>query len=206
MKNLLSSLALAAGAVLVATPAAAAIVVSFVPTATNVAVGDSVFVDMRISGLGAEVLSAFDINALFDAPVLNNTVVSFFGASFGNNLSESYVDASFGVGDTGVVGGSLLDDATLAALQSDDFTVLRFTFTGVADGSTFLTLGADPLFQRNFVGLNFQTLDVEVQGTCISVGTGQCQVPEPASFGLAALAIGGALLPGALRRRRPLVA
>jgi MYXO-CTERM domain-containing protein len=50
--------------------------------------------------------------------------------------------------------------------------------------------------------MNFSTLDVSVNSACIAVGTGQCNVPEPASFGLVGVALLGALAPAALRRRK----
>ncbi len=203
MKKLLSSLALIAGTAGVSLPASAAIVVQFVPSAFNVAVGGVIDVDLRISGLGAELLGAFDINTVFDGSVLQPGTVSFFGANFGSVNSESYFDPTFANGDTGVIAGSNLNDADLSALQLNDFTILTFQFSGLANGASFITLGTDLDFQRNFVGLNFQSLVVDVQGVCVSVGTGQCTVPEPASLGLAALALGCALLPAALRRRRP---
>ena len=47
-----------------------------------------------------------------------------------------------------------------------------------------------------------QTLNVTVGSACVAVGTGSCStVPEPAGYGLAALALLGALAPSAWRRR-----
>jgi MYXO-CTERM domain-containing protein len=203
MKQSLAALTLAAGTLLAAVPASAAIVVSFVPDATNIAIGGVATVEMRIAGLDSEILSAFDINMLFDQSVLDNfSVTHNVVTEFGGFPANSYVDTTFDPGDTGVIDGSYLDDVTLAASQADAFTVLTFRFTGLADGFSFINLGLDPDFQRNFVGSNFQTLTVDVQGTCVSVGSGSCSVPEPATFGLAALGLLGAFVPGALRRRR----
>jgi MYXO-CTERM domain-containing protein len=207
MKKMLSALALAAGTLLVAAPASAAIVVSFVPAANHINIGDSVSVQMNISGLDAEILSAFDINMLFDESVLDNNLVthSAIPTQFGAFPDDSYIDTTFGVGDTGVIDGSYLDDATLAGMQANAFTVLTFGFIGAGNGSTFVNLGPNLDFQRNFVGLRFGTLDVTVNGACIAVGTGDCgggpQIPEPASFGLAALALLAAGAAGRARRR-----
>jgi hypothetical protein len=204
MKKALTALALAAGTLLAA-PASAAIVVSFVPTATHIAIGGNVSVAMNISGLGDEILSAFDINMLFDNLVLNNVSVTHNvatewpgGGVFGPSV--------FGVGNTGVIDYSLDDDATLAASQSNAFTVLTFGFTGAGDGTTFITLGADPDFTRNFVGLDFASLAVDVGRVCVAVGTGDCgggnnDAPEPASFGLAGVALLAAGWAGRSRRR-----
>ena len=65
MKKILSALALAAGLLLAAAPASAVIMVTFTPSTTHINVGDDVNIDVAISGLGAEILSAVDINFLF---------------------------------------------------------------------------------------------------------------------------------------------
>ena len=74
MKKALSALALAAGT-LSAAPASADIVVSFAPSATHLNIGDSVTIDMTISGLGTEILSAFDFNAIWNSSVATWTVL-----------------------------------------------------------------------------------------------------------------------------------
>ncbi len=198
LKKLLAGLALTA----VAAAAQASIVVSFVPAATQIAVGESTTVEMRISGLGDEILSAFDVNMLFNASALFNGLVTFNVEPQFGGLANAVWGTDFGAGNNDVYGYSLLDDDELAASQLDAFTVLTFGFTGVADGYSTINLGTDPDFERNFVGRRFQTLDVTVEGTCIAVGTGSCdnRVPEPASYGLAGVALLAAGLAG--RRRR----
>lgn len=204
MKRLLTAVSLATATLLAAVPASAAIVVNFTPASSHIEVGESVAINMTISGLDEEILSVFDVNMLFDSSVVSNFVVTFFGAEFGGG-ADSFVDASFGAGVTGVLGGSWLDDDTLAASQSNSFVMLQFDFTGVANGVTNVTLGADPDYARNFVGRRAQSLDVTVGSACIAVGTGSCggggTVPEPAGYGLAGLALLGAGF--ASRRRKP---
>ena len=58
MKKSLASLCLALGTLVSAASASAAVVVSFTPSSQHVNVGDTVTVDVSISGLGAEILSA----------------------------------------------------------------------------------------------------------------------------------------------------
>lgn len=204
MKKILAScLALSLG--LAASVATAGVVVTFSPAAQHVDVGSTVQVDMSISGLGAEVLSNFDLNFFYDPAVVHFGSVDLQGAqnalTAGGFAPLLALDSST-EGNIGIQGSALADDATLAAEQSDAFLLFRFDLTAQDNGVTSFGLGSDPDFERNFVGLDFLTLpDVAIQGACIAVGTGSCQaasVPEPGTvaLSLAALAIGIA------RRRR----
>jgi hypothetical protein len=107
--------------------------------------------------------------------------------------------------DVGVIGGSLLNDDDLALVQTEDsFTFLTFTWKAETDGALFLKFGADPDFERNVVGLNALSLDAQFLGACVAIGTGNCDivpVPEPASYGLAGLALLGCGLATTRRRR-----
>jgi hypothetical protein len=201
MKKLLAALAMFGA---LSGAQAAPIVVSFVPAATQIAVGESTTVEMRITGLDDEVLSSFDIDMFFDAAVLDNFFVTWTGfAEMGGPDAEW--DVTFGPDVTEVLAYSLLDDPDLAAIQSNSFVVLTFGFEGLADGASLINLGADIDFERNFVGLDGATLDVTVNGTCIAVGDGDCnqRVPEPAGLALFGVAACSGLW-AARRRSRPL--
>ena len=200
MKKSLTTLALAAGAVLAAAPATAAITLSFVPTATHINVGETITVEAVLSGLGNEVLSAFDLNFLFNPLVFDLVGYTYDTGALGFN--QTLLNIVIGSGDAGFDGLSLEDDATLALNQANTITLFTFGLLGDADGASNFTLGSDPDFQRAFSGLNSNPLAVDVGNICISVGTGTCAVPEPGTYGLAGLALVGALLPAALRRRR----
>ena len=202
MKHLLSSVALAAAALCASAPASAAIVFSFTPSATQIAVGEAVTIEATISGLGPEILSGFDLNFLYNATVLDWTLTEYFGANLGNSLGLNDMSVN---GNLAVDDASLDDDATLSANQADSFLLFRFHLDGKGDGATTFTLGADPDFERNFVGLNFESLNVDVGSVCIAVGTGNCTVPEPASYGLAAIALLAAGAAGRTRRRREVI-
>ena len=208
MNKLATCLGLALSAIVGASSAAAGIVVSFTPSAQHVNIGETVAVDAWISGLGTEILSAFDLNFRFNDNVIGHTSGSMSYGSSLDQLGAGYGTAPLygvtylGTGNWEFWANALEDDATVAAHQSDEFLLAHFTFSSDADGFSTFTLGADPDFERNFVGRNFATLDVEIGSACIAVGTGSCNLPEPATYALIGLGLVGSLLPGALRRRR----
>jgi hypothetical protein len=193
----------AAVAILLSAPASAAVVVSMDPAVQSVNVGDAITIDIRISGLGSEILSAFDLDVVFNTGLTTGGSASLVDAEFGG--ADSAFDADAGTpGVVRTVGYSLLDDDDLAAVQTDGaFTFLRMRWTADADGALFLNFGADPDYARNVVGRRFQSLDASFTGACVAIGSGNCnQVPEPASFGLAGLALFGCGATTMLRRRR----
>lgn len=203
MKALLVSMGLAIGVMLgtAPAPAPAAIVLSFTPSVSHIDVGGSVVIDVNISGLDSEVLSGYDLNFLYNGDVLTRSAHTTFTGNFGLNAAGTN---GLPEGNLGYDLVSFETDANLAVNQADSFQLFSFTMSGVADGVTNLGLGSNPDFERNFVGLDFLSLDVVVGSACVSVGTGACQanpVPEPATYSLVLLAIAGAAVPGVLRRR-----
>jgi len=207
-QHILSSLALATALLCAAAPAAAGVVVTFTPSTQHANIGETLSVDVSIAGLGAEILSAFDLNFIYDGSVIGQNYRSVVGNSALQQLGGAYgVDPiwifdSIALGNWGIQAVALADDATVATEQADAFLLARFQFSADANGTSLFTLGPDLDFQRNFVGLDSQSLDVTVHGACLAVGTGACTVPEPAGYGLLGLALLGAGVPGALRRRR----
>lgn len=207
MKKSIASLCLALGTLVSAASASAAVVVSFTPSSQHVNVGDTVTVDVNISGLGAEILSAYDLNFFYNGAVLGltrsaNATSAFdqLGAAYGAAPGSVFDVTS--LGEWGLQMYAFEDDAIIAANQADSFLLARFGFSADADGVSQFGLGLDPDFERNFVGLNALSLDVIVGKACIAVGTGSCEVPEPGTLALLGAALAGAVLPRALRRRR----
>lgn len=198
----LAAAALALAGALASAPATAGVVFSFSPSASHVNVGGSVQVQMRVSGLASEILSAYDLNFQWDSSLLRYTAASFTPVQSQLGGAFEHVADSTAQGNYGVQGVSYLGDAALAGVQLNDFLFGSFTFTGLGNGVATLTLGTNADFERNFVGNSFQTLDVSVGSACIGVGNGACAVPEPGSLGLVGAALAGAFGVPALRRRR----
>lgn len=201
MKKTLASIGLACAALGFALPSQAAIVLSLVPSATHINVGESVTVAVNISGLGGEIASGYDLKLLFAPSVLAAGSITQFLAEFGG-LANTSTGASFGTGFVAANLVSFVDDPTLSADQSDAFTLLSLSFNGLADGTSSLSFGMDPDYERNVVGLDAATLNAAFGSICIEVGNGQCTVPEPSTYALLGVALAGMLVPKVRRGRR----
>jgi hypothetical protein len=210
MKNILARLSVVCGACLYALGAAANPVVTFTPSTQHAAIGELVQVDVSISGLGDEVLSAFDWNFLWNGSLMGSSrTIDATSAQLalggGDPLQSVWTIDTVAAGNWGLRASSLLDDASLAAAQANDFLLATFTFRADSDGVTSFGLGSDLDFERNFVGLDSVTLDVTIGSACVAIGVGTCAtVPEPSTSLLVALALAGVAAPSARRlRRRP---
>ena len=101
---------------------ATAITIGFSPASQTVEVGDTVLVDVVISDLAGEIVSAYDLDVTYDASILSATDVTF-----GTFLGDEFFFEVFNDFDLSVPGVvdfaqlSLLSDFELAALQPDSF-------------------------------------------------------------------------------------
>lgn len=177
---------------------------AFVPATTSVGVGDSFYIDVTISGLGARVppsVSAFDLTIAFDPEILRATSVAF-GPRLGDpSLFEALTGFTISPGLVNLSEFSLLDPATLDARQGRSFRLATLTFA--VTGAGFTSLHFVPGTVPGIAGLSVQDGfgDLLVvsgsDGAVIATGTA---VPEPGPF-LLMLTGGVVMLIGGGRRR-----
>jgi hypothetical protein len=188
---------------------------TIVPSAPSVVVGGSVSVDVVVSGLSADdqIVSAFDLDVIYDATFLSATGTTFkAAAAFGGTdpvTGDNWVFDTLGssAGDAAGTGYSLAEDSFLQGLQGDSVTLFTVTFAALKAGIVTLDFGLDPDFERSVGGLGgadlpsltYATGRVEITSLPPCVGAA-CNVPEPESYGLVAVALLAAGLAGRGRR------
>ena len=207
MKRLISTLGLAAAALLPLAPANAAILY-LVPAVQDAASGSSITFDVMLNrtGLVGQIASAYDIDVLFDSAALGGASSGTINtAILGASPLDYFAGFTMTAGDAAAQASSFLDDASVLALQpGDPLRLFSFSVTALMDGVTHLDFGPDADFQRNVVGLRGQTLSLTYQGACVAVGAnfaGGCNtssVTEPGTLGLLGLGLLGI---AGLRRR-----
>ena len=137
-------------------------------------------VDVVISGLDAanEIVSAFDVDVIYDSAVLSATDVTF-GPSLGDpfffEVLESFDVSSPGVVDFAAL--SFLSDSDLATLQGDSITLAILSFNSLNIGVSSLNFVLDQV--NDVKGRDNQILDLTVGDGNVDV-TG-APIPEPAT-------------------------
>jgi len=159
--------------------AQATIILSLETSETTIDVGDSVAVDVVLSGLGdfsAVSVSSFVVEVLFDSTVLNFDSESYTGL-LGDIPTEADPFTSIAPGSVTLDLLSFLFDFELDALQPESFTLGTLNFSGLSNGVSALSFGStelidtDPTLPVALVPDAFQTSSVNVAST---------SVPEPA--------------------------
>jgi MYXO-CTERM domain-containing protein len=188
-----------------AMPAVQAIpMLSISPNPASVTVGGTTVMDVNVSGLttAGEIVSGFDLDLHFNGALLGASAVDYNFGLFGGSGSV-FSDVTYGAGLLQVFLTSDLLDDDIAALQGDVIRLFSFTLTGMADGSSLISFGADPDFERAVLGRGLELLNNDVAGACVAVGDGTCrQVPEPRTDALLGLAMLAMLAATGWRRRQ----
>jgi len=169
-----------------------AIQIVVTPPIGTAAVGGTLVFDVQVEDLGDEIVAAFDLDFLFDPAVLSfNGLV--FGASFGGAAGSFF---GFETPAPGVIDFflfSILADDALAAAQGGTALLARLSFTGLAPGSSGMSI-AGPSDDAFFVldGREAAALELAAIGSALAVVEAR-PVPEPGALALLGLA----------RRRKP---
>ena len=169
-----------------------AVSLSIDPAATGAVPGESVSLDVTISGLGntsPPSLGAFELDLLFD-----NSIISFNSVTFGNQLDisgfGSITGVAPGVGTVNIFEVSLDTPADLNSSQLASFTLATFSFTASSLGTSPLTIGRVDLSDAD----GFVITPDSINGAKVDV------VPEPSTFAL--LGIGLVCVVIGYRRKR----
>jgi hypothetical protein len=139
---------LAASLMLVGAKPAEAISVGAQGTPATVMMGDAFTVDIVVTGIVDEIITAWDIDVAFDGALLFNGSITFNAAPFGGaGEDESIFDVVFdndGLTDAFLV--SLFSDADIRALQcpgdvcGPTLILATLGFTALADGVPMISL------------------------------------------------------------------
>lgn len=139
-----------------------AALITLTPSAGVVNLGDSVSVDLTVSGLATdEELALFDLDAIFDPAVLNLTSIAFGSALGGtaNALQLDFLPNAFE--------NSFLSELDLQFLQGAPFTILTLNFDTLATSVTSIVSVSINAF--GFLDFDGNEIDVNVQSTTITV-------------------------------------
>ncbi len=175
-----------------------AIVLSFDPSDQSVVLSDNASVDLRISGLGDDILTGLDVDVSFD-----DSILGFLSFTYGTGLDVfgfgTINGTTIGAGVVNVFELSFDFDEDLMLLQPNDFVLGTFVFSTLSIGTspldiTFALLSGQFVFDPD-LGFEVATeLSADVQSGSITV------VPEPGALALAALALLSLLAHGHRRR------
>jgi hypothetical protein len=136
--------ALAAGLMLAGAQPAQAISVTVQGTPAAVVAGDDFSVDIVVTDIVDEIITAWDVDVAFDPALLQNYVLVINVAQFGGD--DAILGTDFQPGLTDVFLVSLLSDADLTAIQcpggacAPTRTLFSLGFTALADGVPVIDL------------------------------------------------------------------
>lgn len=161
---------------------ASAVPIRFEPGAATVAVGDAFLVDVVVFGLAGEIVSAYDLDVLYDPGILAATGVIFTPLLGDPSLFQVFNDFDLSVpGTVDFAQLSLLPDADLLALQAaGTFTLATIAFDASTAGVSTLEIVFDAL--NDVKGLNGAILPTTASPGAVTVQP--LAVSEPSALWL----------------------
>ena len=156
----------------------------------TVGIGETVFVDIVLTGLAGAAVGAYDLDLIYPDALLSFVGVDFQGL-LGSPPTEVFQDASGGAGLVDFAELSLLTPQQLDALQGDALLLASIEFTAAGVGSAVLPVADDGDLVLSDAFAAPIPLDRPFGSVTITI------VPEPAS----GLLVAAGLV--ALCRRRP---
>ena len=171
-----------------ATEAQALPMLSIVPSAQSINLGNPLSVALKVSGLdSATALSAFDIDLNFDQAHL-----TFQSGSLGDPVLGDQLDLlglgnlssiTAGAGTVNLLEVSFDDSALLDAQQADSFTLAQLSFASIQPGNITLQLSINTMGDSlgNPLTVSVSPISVLINGT---------SVPEPTSLPLLMMGLG----------------
>jgi hypothetical protein len=180
-----------------AAPPANAIAIQLQPVDTNALVGDLISIDVFVSGLaspelGGEIVSAFDLDVLYDPSILNATSISF-GNALGLADVDTFTSSFFSTGRIDFANVSLLLNDDLDLLQGDSILLASLTFSAIGIGQSLLSFDALTSPGIDLVGRDpFTRLPIDFAGSAqVTIGERPVSVPEPGMLALLAIGLLG---------------
>ena len=194
MRKIFSSIAVGLISLTLLAVSVNAATIGFSPSASAGNIGDPLSIDIVISDLGGEIVSAYDLDVTYDDAILSATGVSFTAALGDEGFFEAFYDSDLSTsGIVDLAGVSLLSDADLLALQGGDaVTLASLEFTVIANGASVLDFNFDAF--NDVKGSNAQILPLDV-----NPGSVAAPIPEPSAALL--FFVGILVTRGVLQRR-----
>lgn len=166
-----------------------AITLSLAGPATPVAMGESFTIDVEVSDLGDGIVSAFDLDIVFDADLFTADDVAF-GAMLGGP-DDSSSGAAIAAGRVDLFELSFLSDMALADLQGDSLILATLFVTAAGPGAATFAFDAETPPGLDVKGAAAARLEFDaVDGFAVDVESPPTDVPEPAPIALLAAALG----------------
>lgn len=160
-----------------------AISIDLIANQTAVNVGDSIEVQVRISGLSdasAPALGVYDVNFNYDASLFNFSSILWGDSTLGNQLDlsgfGSLQDSNSGLGWLSAFEISFDDAADLELLQAGEFTLFSVLLNAISIGSGNFSLAANSIGDAYGNDLFIDTMN----GTAVNIRG--VSVPEPSSL------------------------